>query len=358
MSVIRPLLAGFLATALWAQQDVPGQVFRATVNVVVAPVTVSDASGAYVHGLQPHEFQLFDNGKPQDIKVDVSFIPISLVVAVQANADTEGILPKIRKIAPLLSQLVVGDQGEIAVVAFDHRIQVLQDFTSDPDRISAAFEKLRPGSSTHALNDAARQSIRMLAKRPRDHRRVLLLISEARDRGSESRAKEVLVDAQLENVLIETVNISHWLSLLTRKPDAPRPDPMPPAARPMPAGVPPTPETAWQVTGGQGTSANFIPVFVEIFKQAKAIFVDNPLEVYTKFTGGREFPFNTERGLESAISRVGEELHNQYIISYNPNNKIEGGFHEIKVDVVRNGRLRNDYKIVTRPGYWMAAVPE
>jgi hypothetical protein len=57
--------------------------------------------------------------------------------------------------------------------------------------------------------------------------------------------------------------------------------------------------------------------------------------------------------VERAIADIGEELHSQYLLSYNPNNKIEGGFHKIRVEVNRpNLRVR------TRDGYWLAAVPD
>jgi len=354
-AILRSVIVAVFGLSLLAQQEpTPPVIIRVPVNIVVVPVTVKDGNGTYVNGLRPQDFRLTDNGQLQDIKVDISYVPISLVVAIQANADTEALLPKIQKIDSLLSQLVVGEQGEIAVLIFDHRIQVLQDFTSDWDKLSQAFKKVnRPGGQSSRMNDAVREAIRMLSQRPPNRRRVILLISETRDKGSESRARQVMLDAQMNNVIIESVNISHWLTTLTRKPDVPRPDPIPPTARPLPAGVPPTPGNVVQVTGGQGTAANFIPVFVEIFRQIKAIFIDNPVEVYTKYTGGQEHFFNTQKGLEQAIARIGEELQNQYIISYNPNNKLESGFHQIQVEVVKDGRLRRDYTIVTRPGYWL-----
>ena len=87
MRCARILFASLLTLTLSAQQeDAPGQIFRATVNVVVAPVTVTDRDGNYVNDLKPSDFRLFDNEKPQDIKVDVSYIPISLVVAVCSSA--------------------------------------------------------------------------------------------------------------------------------------------------------------------------------------------------------------------------------------------------------------------------------
>jgi hypothetical protein len=40
------------------------------------------------------------------------------------------------------------------------------------------------------------------------------------------------------------------------------------------------------------------------------------------------------------------------MISYNPNNKDEGGFHQISVQVAG----RKDLKVRTRPGYFLAAL--
>ena len=360
MTTIRCLCSGLLAVALLAQQpETSDQVFRATVNVVSAPVTVTDHEGRYVHGLQPENFRLLDNAKPQDIKVDVSFVPISLVVAIQTSWATQAVLPKIQKIAPLLQGLVVGEQGEVAIISFAHRVDVVQDFTSDSDNISKAIDSLKIGASSNRMIDATQTAIRMLARRPPDHRRVLLLISETRDSGSEGRARDALTSAQLANVLIYTVNINRMMTTFTAKTQPPRPDPVPPSARPLPAGVPPTPEAARQVSGLEGSSASFLPLFVEIFRQAKSVFVDNPAEVFTEFTGGREYAFTRERDLENAISRIGEELHSQYLVSYTPNNKMEAGFHEIQVQIFgSSGNVRNDLKIQTRPGYWLAAVPD
>jgi len=345
------IVAGLGCCLAWGQQPEP--TFRTGVQVVVAPTIVLDGDGNFVHGLERQDFLLLDNGKPQDIKVDVTFIPISLVVAVQANSAVEVVLPKVRKLGTMLHYLVAGEQGEVAVLAFDHRVQLLQDFTNDTDKIQAAFGQLKPGSQNSAMVDAVLYGISMLRRRPENRRRVLLLISETRDRGSEARKRDVLEAAQFANVSVYSLNINRLVTTLTAKAQPPRPDPYPPGARPLPAGVPATPHAAAQVSGNPTNSANFVPVFVEIFKAVRDIFVDNPVEVFTKWTGGTEHPFITQNDLERAVRRIGEELHSQYIISYTPNNKEEGGFHEIQVQV----RGRNDAKVITRPGYWMAAQP-
>jgi VWFA-related protein len=106
-----------------------------------------------------------------------------------------------------------------------------------------------------------------------------------------------------------------------------------------------------QTTGSDGASAQFVPLLVEIFKDTKAIFVDNPVEVFTQGTGGTQFSFGKQKGLEEAIEKVGNDIHSQYLITYSPNNTTEGGFHEIVVDV-----NRANLKIRTRPGYWLASL--
>jgi len=335
-----------------APQESPDRPIVTTVNVVMAPVTVLDRRGDYVSGLEPANFRLFDNTKEQNIQVDVAFQPISVVIAIQANDHVEGILPKINKIGSLIEPLVIGDQGEAAVMAFDHRFKVMQDFTSDSTKIENAMKKITPGSSSSRLIDAVIESVRMLRSRPANRRRILLLISETRDRGSEGRVRDALTDIQMNNVSVYSVDVSRAMAGLTSRPADPRPDTLPPAMHPLPPGVPATPNTVMQTTGGQGASAQFIPLMVEILKSAKSIFVDNPVEVFAKGTGGTEFTFAKQKALEEAISKIGQEIHSQYLISYNPNNKDEGGFHEISVEV--NSPAAKTVR--TRPGYWLASV--
>ena len=344
-----------MALPAWPQEvaaDQPPQIIgRALVTDVIVPVTVHDRDGNIVNGLQPRNFHLYDNDKEQEIAVDVSFHPISLVIAVQSNASVEAILPQVKKIGSMLESFVAGDQGEAAVLAFDHRFQVKQEFTSDLPKISEALKKLTAGSSSSRLVDAIEYGVRMLRSRPNNRRRVLLLLSETRDNGSEGKLRDTVLAAQLANVSVYTVNMSRMVSTLTKTPD-PRPNTMPPTMRPMPSNVPATPTTVVQKGIGEGNSANAVPLLVELFKDAKSIFVDNPAEAMTKATGGQEFSFMKQRGLEEAVEKIGTELHSQYLINYSPSNKDEGGFHEIKIAVSPD----KGYRLRYRPGYWLASV--
>ncbi len=332
-----------------ANNDAPDLDPKLTISVtnIVAPVLVTDRAGNIIDGLQPHQFHLFDNKKEQNIQVDVTFEPISLVVAIEASERVDGpILSQIKHLGTLLP-LVVGDHGEAAVMAFDSRMRVLQDFTSDPDKVKAAIDKINAGNSSSRMIDAVDEAVRMLKKRPTDNRKIILLVSETRDRASEGRVRESLIDAQLANVIVYPVDITQLMVRLTGKRPTPRPSAIDVTAQPTVGGNPPTP-TSDAVNYGVQNEVQFMPLLQEIYKDTKRIFIDSPPEVFAKGTGGEEFSFVKERGLEEAVQRISQEIRSQYLISYNPNNKGEPGFHAISVTVENPS-----YVAKTRPGYWL-----
>jgi VWFA-related protein len=318
-----------------------------SVTNIVAPVLVTDRAGNIIDGLQPHQFHLYDNKKEQNIQVDVTFEPISLVVAIEASERVDGpLLSQIKHLGTLLP-LVVGDHGEAAVMAFDSRLRVLQDFTSDPDKVKVAIDKINAGNSSSRMIDAVDEAVRMLKKRPTDNRKIILLVSETRDRASEGRVRESLIDAQISNVIVYPVNITQLMVRLTGKPPTPRPSAIDVTAQPTVGGNPPTPTSDANNYGVQN-EVQFMPLLQEIYKDAKRIFIDSPTEVFAKGTGGEEFSFIKEKGLEEAVQRISQEIRSQYLITYSPNNKGEPGFHAIAVGVENPS-----YVAKTRPGYWL-----
>lgn len=342
-------MAFFLAALLSARlpaQDKP--TFTQEVRIVMTPVTVTDRGGNVINGLTLRDFRLTDNGKPQKITEDIAVHPISMVIAVQANIEVEKMLPAIQKLGSAIQAQILGDDGEAAVLEFDHRIQTLSDFTSDPDKLSMALKKLKPGSGQHRLNDATIEAINLLRKRPDSRRKVLLLISEVRDNGSELRPREVLSAAEFAGIVIYSIDISHFMASITAAPPAGRSvlDNRPPGAVYMPAGAVETPTTQSQQAMG-----NWAPLIKDIYDLAKGIFVPNPLEVYTTYSGGRQYGFKTQKDLERAVSDLGEELHSQYLLTYTPTpaTQEEAGYHNIVVQV-----LKPDLKIRARDGYYWA----
>jgi len=332
-----------------AQVEPSDQVYRTTVRVVIAPVTVTDKVGDFVNGLQPGDFTLYDNGHKQKSVVDVTYRPISMVVAVQANNMMDAILPKIQRMGNVIDDLVVGQEGEVAVIAFDHRIRPMLDFTTDAGKVSDALKKITAGSSSSRMIDATLEGVRMLSHRPEERRRILLLISEKRDIASSGRLKEAVTAAQLQNVFIYSVDISRLMTSLTGQPIPSVAPPIPPAAQHVGIGGTATPNDIDQ----NYNIGNAVPALMDVYDEVKKPFVHNPVDTLTGLTGGREYTFIKEAALEHALAQLGEELHSQYFVSYHPNDLTEPGFHSIRVEVDRPSLV-----IRTRPGYWVAGAGE
>jgi VWFA-related protein len=320
-------------------------IFKIGTKLVLVPVSVTEkGSGEFVNGLTPYDFELYDNGKIQIIKEDITSHPISLVIVIQANSRVEKFLPQIQKLGNLVEAQLLGESGEVAVIEFDHRFQTLLPFTSEPDKLGAALKKVKAGSSTAAVNDAVVRAINMLKTREKTRHRVVMVIAENNNRGSEISTREVLSEADFASVNIYTIDISKVIAELTATPQPNRPNAIPPEARPITAGVIQTPTTDTQNDVG-----NWVPMFKDIFDVAKSIFIPNPLTVYSKYTGGHQYNFASQKDLERAVSRIGATLHSEYMLTYQPNNAEEGGFHSIKV-VVKH----RDLKITARDGYYSA----
>jgi VWFA-related protein len=274
------------------------------------------------------------------------------VICIQTNANATFLLSRVNKIGNMIQPLVIGDQGEAAVIAFDGRVRTIQEFTNNTDEITKAIKTLTPGSSSNRMVDAVASATQMLSHVPKNRRRIILLIGETRDIASEARGRETLINLQLANITLYAVDMSRFMTTVTAPVPVPRPDyRLPSAYGPLPAGQPSTPTSISQMKGLNGQRAEFMPLLIELYRDAKAIFKSNPVEIFTKGTGGTEFGFHDQHSLERAIQEMGEQLHAGYLISYSPNNKGDGGFHEITAEVVGHPNVK---RVQTRPGYWLA----
>jgi VWFA-related protein len=326
--------------------------FVITTRRVVVPTTVLDPDGhGYVTGLTARNFELYDNNQPQKVDAELIEQPLSVVLAIQANSEVEEFLPKLRRSAGLVHGLVTGVDGEVAVLAFDHRMMQLQDFTTDPDKLDDAMQHLRAGSSSAAIVDAVLESDRMLKTHDPQgkRRRVIIFISRDVNKGSQAKMPETIRQLQFDNVTIYFVDISKALSAFLKKPDYPRPanGGIPAEAMPAPIAGGGGPQTQTSVV--QQMDGNALNGVEPILRSIHDLFKKTPAQAFTYFTGGRVYNFASERGLEKAVEDVGLDLNSQYVLSYTPtkDTSSEPGFHNIRVTVDRPG-----LQIRTRVGYW------
>jgi VWFA-related protein len=345
-----------------AEVQLPPKNAQAQVKVRVAlvntPVTVRNSRGDMVHDLEAENFKVTDNGAVQQIShFDLGGDPISLAILMETSSRIEPLLAQIRKTGIVLTQTVMGSTGEAAVVGFDDGVDKLQDFTSNGDLIEGTISHLKEGTSGSKLYDAMAVGVEMLTGRPQatadkpGRRRVLMILSEATDAGSEAKLGEVLRQAQLANVTIYSVGLSTTSAELRAKPKDTRPQITPPGTFPLP----PQPGTAQTPTSEENRYGNidYLALAIWAVQHAENKIKDHALEVAATATGGAHLATFKDRSIEKAIDEIGGELHSQYTISYTPTGSDATGYHEIKVNVLRNDA--KNLKVRARPGYFLAS---
>jgi VWFA-related protein len=340
-------------------QQVPPDVqakLKVRVALVNMPVTVRNAKGDMVHDLDAKDFRITDNGAAQTIShFDLGGDPLSVVILIETSSRIDPILPEIRKTGILFTQTVMSSEGEGAVVGFNDAVDKLQDFTNDGDSIENVVTHLETGTSGSKLYDAMAVGVEMLSGRmPQPtadkpgKRRVMLILSETVDAGSEAKLGEVLRKAQLANVTIYSVGLSTTRSELHSKPNDPGPAPIAPPGimtLPPPPGTIQTPTTE----ANRNSGVDLLGLAVWAVEHADNKIKDHAMEVACTATGGAHLSTYKDRSIEKAIDEIGGELHSQYTVGYAPTDANDLGYHEIKVQVDRK-----NLKVRTRPGYYVA----
>ena len=321
-----------LASVGWAQ-------FKSTTQLVVAPTTVTDSKGHFVDGLTTDDLILLDNSVPQTIQMDWMAYPIDLVVAVQTSANSGPVIDKLGGTGILFSQLLAGNAGETAMISFSDVVKVHQDFTGDPDSVTHSMRMLRmEGGDAHML-DAMRRALLMLEKRPAGRRRIILMIAEKRDRGSNAKLPEVMAQAQRLNAAVYWITWSPFLQPFTVK-------------NKVAEDLKPEAERIKYGPGRDNTPVPYEPGpgggLYALGELARLVQPDLS-ELFAGTTGGRTLDFLKKDALEHAVQLISQEVHRQYILTFEPKEMGEpGAFHALRVTVRNNPKLT----VTTRSGYW------
>ena len=293
---------------------------RVRVNQVTTPVIVSDSSGEMVLDLKEPNFKVYDNGTEQKIDhFDVGGDPLSIVLVMEASSHIAPMFPTMKRAGIIFTETVMAQTSEAAVISYDSTVDLRAKFTTDNDAVRDIIEHLPIGVDESLLYDAMARGIGMLSERPAARRRVMLVVGEAQDSGSEARLGEVLRQAQLANVTIYSIGLSTAMADLRGKPEHINENP------------------------------DLLALAIWLVKTGKNALTTNSLAVASKATGGLHMNPIRDRSIEKGMDAIGGELHAQYTISYRPSGEDPEGYHEIKVEVDRK-----NVTVRARPGYYIA----
>lgn len=313
-------LARFILLSLLAStpglaraQQVP--TLRARTNLVLVPTLVETRAGEPVFNLTAKDFAVTDNGVEQKIHLDTETYaqPISIVVLLQVGRSAVREFQKYQGLPTMIDALAGNTDHRVAVVEFDSRPRMLQDFTSDPNAVQQAIYGIQPGDDGAAILDSVWYAVDMLRDEPPQNQRVVVLLSETRDSGSVTPMKEVLRKIGQSDVIVYSLAFS------------------------------PGREDALELSPPAGNTANLLaPLMMAI-----AALKKNTAAAIPHMTGGQYLRFNNGKQLDRHIAMLANQVHNRYMISFQPSNQTPG-LHVLKVKL----RQSLDVKVLARASYW------
>mgnify|MGYP000254969731 CR=1 FL=1 len=283
------VLAGLaLPSAPSAQQAT----FRAGTRTVPIYATVTDANGRLVPDLERGDFEVYDNGKKQDLTLFENAVQaISVVVMLDTSGSMTMHLDLLKQAATqFVIRLLPEDKARVGSFSDRNKIKISpSEFTNNRDELMRALrEDLQFGNPT-ALWDATDRSMDALTGV--DGRRVVLVFTDGGDNHSDLSQNDVLSRARAEEFMIYAIGLRSRVR-------------------------------------GQGVTQP-----------------DKGLRKVADETGGGYFELDRTDELNSTFTRVAQELHSQYVLGFSPQT-LDGKTHELEVRVTRPGlvaRARKSY---------------
>jgi VWFA-related protein len=310
----------FCSAAPHARAQQPPSISTRT-NLVVVPTQVKASGGESIYGLDATQFQLKDNGVLQHIYLDDSAdrTGLTLVVLIQCSGAAALEITKLKGLETMIDSVVGETPHQIATVSYGAGPTIVSDFTDDPARIAIGLSAVKPCREDAAATfDAVYYAARMLEDRHDKNRHAILLISEMRDHGSHSSPQEVIAALGRTNTVVDSVSYAPARDQLVR-----------------------------DLKNGPSGPQNWMPLFVIAVNAMRK----NASSSLASLSGGEYANFGTQRGFDQALTRVANQIHNYYQLSFQPTSP-GYGFHSISVTVPSYP----DAEIKHRASYWFGTI--
>jgi VWFA-related protein len=277
-----------LSSGFRMAQQVPGAI-KVEVHLVEVYATVHDHKGGYVDGLARDNFQVFDDGKSEQItNFETSGQSLSCGILLDTTGSMAEALPRVKNsIVKLIDALDA--QDSVAIFTFDSRLSVRQEFTTDKQAAKRAILRTRAEGQT-ALFDALAEAAQEVAARP--GKKVLIVFTDGDDNASALNATAAI-------------------------------------GRAKKLGIP-----LYAIAEGEAMrSHNLRKILDELSER----------------TGGAAYQVKKPAEIEEVFEKIAEDLKHLYMIAYQPPAAAgDSKWHKIEVAV----RGMKDYRIRAREGYF------
>lgn len=294
-----------------------GQTLKVQVNLVNTYFSARD-KGGFLTGLHKDDCSLTENGEPQVIKnfTQEKKLPLTIGILLDTSGSQENVLPLEQESGAQFLKTMLTPKDEAFLISFDINVDLLADYTNNPAELRRAMNKaqINTGAGTGSVtgNSTPRGTLLYdavyLATHEKLHdeagRKVVVMLTDGGDQGSQVKLKEAIEAAQKSNAIIYVILISDQ----------------------------------------GGFSFGYGPSYQ----------MGNPagdMDKLTKETGGRVINIgHNAKKLDEAFAQISDELRTQYLVSYTPKNqKFDGTFRAINISCGK------DVKIQARKGYYAVA---
>src|SRR5579871_392359 len=282
----------------------PQATIRVDVNLVRVVATVKTRAGELVGALRKEDFQIFDNGAPQEIAVfeRQSDQPLSVALLVDTSGSTAKDLKYETDSASRFLKTLLGEgnpNDTVALFTFNWQVTMARSFTHSLTSLNTALKTLH-GEAGTSLYDAIYLAARQLEDR--EGRKVMIIVTDGGDTTSSKTLKQALAATQYADAVI------------------------------YPVVVIPITNDAGRNVGGE-----------------------NALTFMADGTGGRTFLPSLGEELDRAFSDIIAELRTQYVLGFYPHNVplTKEPFHRLELRV-----KPPELRVSARNGYYGEAERE
>jgi VWFA-related protein len=294
------------------QNDTDAPTLNVNVNLVNLYFSARDKDG-FITNLVKNDCALSEDKTPQTIKnfTQEKNLPLTIGILLDTSGSQMNVLPLEQQSGATFLRNVLTPKDEAFLISFDINVDLLSDYTNRASEIKRALDKaqINTGAGTGSVTGngdprgtllydavflAANEKLRQEAGR-----KILVLLTDGGDQGSQETLKTATEAAQKANAIVYVILIADHAFY-----------------------------------GGFGINL--------------ADTGARDMEQMARDTGGRVINVgNNGKKLEDAFNQIQDELRTQYLASYTPTNaKADGTFRKIDLSCGKN------LKIQTRKGYY------
>jgi Ca-activated chloride channel homolog len=278
-----------------------GSVVRASVDLVMVPVTITDNLNRPVIGLDQENFQVFENKKPQEIKhFSSEDTPVSIGVIVDTSGSMAEKLDRAREAVVQFCE-AANPQDEFFMITFADTPRLATDFTNHSEELENDLLTARSKGRTSLL-DAIYMGVHKM-RTARYARKALLILSDGGDNHSRYSERDVKAAIKESDVMIYAV----------------------------------------------GTYDSY-------FSTQEESLGPELLNSVAELTGGRAFTLTNINDLPALTRAIGTQLRHQYMLAYQPQTRLrDGKWHKINVKLLLPKKLHSYLlRVEARAGYYAA----